>query len=157
MTFAATDASHTDTPEARTYNRIRRRLSVLDFVVGLAVLLASGWTGKLRDWAYLGAGQRYALAVFFYVGMLALLTKLLGFGLDFYSFRLEHRFRLSNQKLGGWLRDEVKSWVLSLLLATVIVELVYWAIRLFPNHWWVVAWAVFVVLSVVLAQIAPVL
>ncbi len=160
MTFAATDATHTDSPEARQYNRIHRQLSILDFLLGLAflgVLLATGWTNSLRDWAYLGAGQRYALAVFFYVGMLAVLTKALGFGLDYYSFRLEHRFGLSNLGVRGWLWDQVKGWTLGLLLAVVIVELVYWTIRVFPSHWWLIAWAVFVVLSVLLAQVAPVL
>jgi STE24 endopeptidase len=160
MTLATTEAPRTDTPEARQYNRIHRRLSVLDFLLGLAflaVLLATGWTNHLRDWAYLGAGQRYVLAVFFYVGMLAVLSKALGFPLEYYSFGLEHRFGLSTQRFRGWLRDQVKGWALSLLLATVIVELVYWTIRISPSHWWLIAWAAFVVLSVVLAQLAPVL
>jgi STE24 endopeptidase len=55
------------------------------------------------------------------------------------------------------MRDQVKSWALGLLLATVIVELIYWAIRISPHHWWLIAWAIFVALSVVLAQLAPVL
>ena len=160
MTFAAREATQTDTPEARKYNRIRRRLGVLDFLLGLAflaILLATGWANTLRDWAYLGAGQRYVLAVFFYVAMLAVLTKAFGFSLDYYSFRLEHRYSLSNQGLRGWLRDQAKGWALGLLLATVVVELVYWTIRISPSHWWLIAWAVFVVLSVLLAQVAPVL
>ena len=159
MTPADKEARQTDTPEARKYNRIRRRLGVLDFLLGLAflaVLLSTGWTNTLRDWAYLGAGQRYVLAVFYYVAMLAVLTKALGFSLDYYSFRLEHRYALSNQGVRGWLRDQVKGWALGLLLATVVVELVYWTIRISPSHWWLIAWAVFVALSVLLAQIAPV-
>jgi STE24 endopeptidase len=161
MTFAANEPTpKADTPEARQYNRIRRRLGVLDFLLGLAllvILLATGWTNTLRDWAYLGAGQRYALAVFFYVGMLAVLTKVLGFGLDYYSFRLEHRYALSNQRLGGWLRDQFKGWLIGLLLATIVVESIYWTIRISPGHWWLIAWAGFVLLSVFFAQIAPVL
>src|SRR5438270_10645928 len=98
MAIANTWAAPNDTPEARRYNRLRRWLSVSDFVLGLImliVLLATGWTGSLRDLAYRAADPSYALAVFFYVTMLLILSKLLGSGLDYYSFRLEHRYHLS--------------------------------------------------------------
>ena len=75
-----------DTPEARRYNRIHRWLEIADFGLALAllaILLATGWTRVLRDWAYRGAGQNYVLALFFYVGMLALIAKLMSLGLDY--------------------------------------------------------------------------
>lgn len=159
MTFATAEKT-ADTPEARQYNRVRRRLSLLDFLLGLAllvILLATGWTGNLRDWAYSGAQQRYVLAVFFYTGMLLLIGKMLGFGLDYYGFRLEHEYHLSNQRLGGWIWDECKSWLVGLLLSAVVVELIYWTIRFSPQRWWLIAWAVFIFLTVVFAQLAPVL
>src|SRR5215831_13594578 len=89
-----------DTPEARRYNRIHRWLELSDFALGLAlmaVLLATGWTRVLRDWAYRGAFQHYTLALLLYVAMLAVIAKVLGVGLDYYGFRVEHRFQLSNQ------------------------------------------------------------
>ena len=160
MTLAATNPEQRpDSAEARQYNRIRRRLTILDFLLGLVmllVLLATGWTGNLRDWAYYGARQHYVLAVFFYTGLLLLLGKLAGLGLDYYSFRLEHSFHLSNQKVGGWAWDQVKSWLVGLVLAGVVVELVYWTIRAAPERWWLISWLVFIVLSVFFAQIAPV-
>ena len=154
-----------DTPEARSYNRIKRYLSVADLCVGLGFLLVLllartrggfRWTEALRDYAYAGARQHYSLAVFYYVVMVLLAAKLLGFGLEYYAFRLEHRFHLSNQKLGGWLLDQAKEFLVSLILAAVIVELIYGAIRISPLNWWLIAWAVFIVLSIFFAQIAPV-
>ncbi|HXZ78464.1 MAG TPA: M48 family metallopeptidase [Terriglobales bacterium] len=160
MTMIAASSTKQDSPEARQYNRIHRRLQILDLVLSLAVLLAlliTGWSGTLRDWAYRGAFQSYPLAVFLFVIMLAVLSKLLGFPLDFYSFRLEHRYNLSNQRLRSWLWDQAKSWLVGLVIATVLVELIYWTIRSWPEYWWLVAWAVFIVLSILFAQIAPVL
>src|SRR5437870_9498823 len=125
MTFAAQSPT-SDTPEARHYNRIRRWLGVADFLLGLAfllVLLITGWTGTLRDLAYWAANQNYSIAVFFYVFMLLLISKILGFGLDYYGFQLEHRYQLSNQKLHAWLWDELKGWVVGLVLATILVEI----------------------------------
>ncbi len=166
MTFTATSSNlRPDTPEARAYNRIRRRLSVLDFLLGLGFLLVllfavsplgTSWSEVLRDWAWQGARQHYTIAVLLYVAMLLLIGKLIGFPVDIYSFRLEHRFALSNQKLGSWLWDELKGWLVGLALGGILAELVYWTIRLAPDKWWLIAWAAFIVLTVFFAQIAPV-
>jgi len=149
-----------DTAEARRYNRIKRWMGVGDFALGLGLLialLATGWTGTLRDLAYRGASQNYTLAVFLYVLMLMLISKVIGLPLDYYGFRLEHRFHLSNQRLLSWLWDETKSLLVGSLLVTVVVELVYSLLRHVPQHWWLIAWAVFLGLIVLLAQLAPVL
>jgi STE24 endopeptidase len=158
MTFAA-GQSVPDTPEARRYNRIRRRLGIADTVIGLVllvVLLATGWTALLRDIAYDATRQHYSLAVFLYLVMVLLAGKLLTLPLDLYSFRLEHRFQLSNQKFGAWAWDEVKGWLVGLVLAGIVVELVYWVMRNWQEHWWLIAWVVFLALLVLFAQIAPV-
>ena len=122
----------------------------------LIVLLATGWTARLRDVAYLGAGQIYVLAVFLYVFMLTVLNSLLGLPLDYYGFRVEHRFQLSNQTPRSWARDQVKGWLVGLVIGSVLVELVYATMRSAPRLWWLIAWAAFIVLFVFFAQIAPV-
>ena len=147
-----------DTPEARRYNRIHRWLEISDFVLGLAFLLAlllTGWNSVLRDWAYRAAFQNYTLSVFFYVFMLMLGGKVLGLGLDYYGLRLERRFQLTTQKTRLWLWDEVKGFLVALVLASFTAELLYFTIRQSPQHWWLIAWAMFMVLFIVLAQVAP--
>src|ERR1700732_688200 len=148
-----------DSPESRRYNRIKRWLGIADFVLGLGllvVLLATGGTGTLRDRAERGASQNYLFAVFLYVLMLMLISKVLGLPLEYYGFRLDHRYNLSNQRLRSWLWDECKSLLLGLVMATIVVELLYILIRQAPQYWWVIAWAVFLGLMVLLAQLAPV-
>jgi STE24 endopeptidase len=148
-----------DSPESRRYNRIKRWLGVADFAIGFAllvVLLATGWTGTLRDLAERGAWQNYSFAVLLYVLMLMLISKVVGTPLEYYGFQLEHRYNLSNQRLRSWLWDECKSFLIGLVLATIVVELLYLLMRQTPQHWWLVAWAVFLGLFVMLAQLAPV-
>jgi STE24 endopeptidase len=161
MTSAATVTSiPADSPEARRYNRIRRWLGISDFVLGLIllfVLLETGWSGTLRDLAYSGGFQNYTFAVFLYVAMLMSIGKLIGLGLDYYGFRLEHRFQLSNQKLRAWIWDEFKGFLVGVILAAVLTELLYFIIREAPQHWWLLAWAAFLGLFVLLAQLAPVI
>ena len=160
MRFVAENLSTVppDTPEARRYNRIHRWLEVSDFALGLAflgALLLTGWNGVLRDWAYSAAFQNYTLSVFFYVFMLMLAGKLLGIGLDYYGLRLERQYQLTIQKTRSWLWDEAKGFMVGLVLAGLIAELLYFTIRQSPQHWWIITWALFMVLFVALAQVAP--
>ena len=148
-----------DSPQARRYNRIRRWIGVADFILSLALmvaLLANGWTGTLRDIAYQATFQHYSLALFLYVLILMVLAKILGLGLDYYSFRLEHRYQLSNLRLRAWIWDEVKGVLLGVILGGIVVELLYFILRESPQHWWLIAWASFLGLFVLLAQLAPV-
>ena len=152
-------ATPADSPESRRYNRIKRWLGIADFGIGLSLLillLVTGWSGRLRDVAYRAAFQRYGFAVFLYVTMLLLIAKLVGLGLEYYGFRLEHRFSLSNQKLRSWIWDEIKSFILGLIMATIVAELLYFVVRQSPEHWWLITWGAFIVLFVLLAHIAPV-
>ncbi len=156
---AATVTAPVDSLEARRYNRIRRWLGIADLVLGFVFLLAlllTGWNSSLRDIAYRAAFQTYSIAVFLYVFMLMLIGKLLGAGLDYYGYRLEHRYNLSNQKLRSWLWDETKGFLVGLALATIVVELLYFVIRESPQYWWLFGWAAFLGLFVLIAQLAPV-
>jgi len=152
--------AQSDSPEARRYNRIRRWLGVADFAVGflfLVVLLATGWSGWLRDLAYRLGLQSYSLALFIYLLLLLVIGKTLGVGLDYYGFLLEHRFKLSTQRFSSWAWDEVKGFLVALVLGSIVVEVLYLTIRQWPQHWWMLAWALFMGLFIVLAQLAPVI
>ena len=148
-----------DSPEARRYNRIHRWLGIADFVIGfifLVVLLATGWSNWLRDLALRRGFQNYTVALFLYLFFLLLISKALDFALDYYGFRLERKFQLSNQRLRSWLWDEVKGFLVGLVMAALAVELLYFMIRQFPQYWWLITWALFIGLFVLLAQLAPV-
>jgi STE24 endopeptidase len=148
-----------DSPEARRYNRIRRWLGIADFLVGflfLIVLLVTGWSDWLRDLAYRLGFQNYSLSLFMYLLLLLVISKAIGIGLDYYGFLLERRFKLSTQRFRSWAWDEVKGFLVGLALGSIVVEVLYLTIRQWPQHWWMLAWALFMGLFIVLAQLAPV-
>ena len=152
-------SAQSDSPEASRYNRIRRWLGISDFVIGfifLVVLLATRWSDSLRDLSYRVGFQNYSLSLFIYIVLLLGMSKVLVFGLDYYGFRLERRFKLSNQRFSSWLWDEIKGFLVSLVLGSIVIELLYFTIRQWPQNWWLLAWGLFMGLFILLAQLAPV-
>jgi STE24 endopeptidase len=150
-----------DSPEAREYNRVQRQLTIADALLGLAMLaiiLVTGWSADFRDITFrLSGGSNYVLALFLYVFLLSVISRIVSLPLDYYGFRIEHRYNLSNQKLNGWIADEAKSYLLGLALSTVLTQVIYLLIRTEPTYWWIWAWALFLGLFVALAQLAPIL
>ncbi len=156
---AELNPAQADSPESRRYNGIRRWLGIADFALGLAfliVLLVMGWSGWLRDRAFRMGAQNYSLSLFMYVLLLLAISKALGIGLDYYGFLLERRFKLSTQRVRSWLWDEAKGFLVGLVLTALVVEVVYFTLRQWPQHWWMLAWALFMGMFVLLAQLAPV-
>lgn len=153
-------SSQADSPEAQRYNRTRRWLGIADFAVGLVflvVILVTRWSDSLRDLAYRLGFQNYSLSLFVYIVLLLAISKLLGISLDYYGFRLERRFKLSNQRFTSWAWDEVKGFLVGLVIGSIVIELLYFTIRQWPQYWWMLAWALFMGLFVLLAQLAPVI
>jgi STE24 endopeptidase len=153
--------SAADSAEAREYNRLKRRLSLADALLGLAMLLVflvTGLSGALRNLAFrVSGGSNYVFALFVYVLVLVIASKIVSLPLEYHGFRLEHQFRLSNQRTRGWLIDSAKEFLLGIGLSTLLTQLLYLLIRQQPTFWWLWAWALFLALFVALVQLAPVL
>jgi Zn-dependent protease with chaperone function len=139
--------------KASRYHRLKRSVGIASFVWGVLLfvgLLATGGSLVLRDVA-----RGYVLA---YVILLSLVNEVVALPLAFYSgFRLERRYGLSNETLGGWLADQAKSFALGIVLGGGAALVIYGCIRLSPGRWWAVAGPVFALLIVGLTNLAPVL
>jgi STE24 endopeptidase len=151
---------------ASRYHRLKRQASVIGLLWGALLLvgaLATGASIWLRDAAEaavaaLPSSWQPALAVLAYVALLSFLNECGSLPIAFYSgYLLERRYDLSNETLGAWLRDQVKSFAVGLLLAGPAAGLVYGLIRLSPERWWVAAGFAFALLIVGLTHLAPVL
>ncbi len=154
--------------KASRYHRLKRRASVASvgwMLALLTALLAGGGSIWLRQAAEqtasaLGADapSSPSLVVILYVTCLVALAETGGLPLSFYAdYHLEHRYGLSNQRIGAWLFDQVKSFGLELLFACVGASMLYALIRYSPDGWWLPAGLVFSIVIVGLANVAPVL
>src|SRR5213075_2884548 len=88
---------------------------------------------------------------------LSLITELGGLPLAFYTgFLLERRYGLSNERFTAWVRDQAKSFAISIVLGGGAAVLIYALIRRSPSGWWLPAGALFALIVIVLANLAPV-
>jgi STE24 endopeptidase len=145
-------------PQAKEYHRIKNRLFVINLILTLCILLIiilSGFSTRLKT----NLGQISSNPLILnglYITALSFLFYLAGFPLDFYEgFILEHRFQLSRQSLGGYLKDCLKKSLISLPIALIAIEFLYLFLSRFPEIWWVLAASGWFFLTVVLAKITP--
>ena len=172
--------------KATRYHRLKRQAgaaSVLWSVLLLAGLLWSGWSLALRSlaealawsltpsWASdvspssvasgfsrTAAAWSGAVTVIAYVSLLSLVHEIGSRPVAFYSgFLLERRYELSNERIGRWMRDQVKSLAIGWLLACGGALVVYALIAVSPERWWLTAGLAFAALIVGLTEVAPVL
>jgi STE24 endopeptidase len=137
---------------ATRYNRLKRRAAVVSLSLTVAFLFALLLTGAsvtIRD----RLGSLAACVVVF-----ALLHEALTLPLAFYSgFLLERRYGLSTISIGVWLRDHAKALVVGLAFSLLGAGVLYAAVRVAGDRWWVAVAAIFSVLAVAIANLAPVL
>jgi STE24 endopeptidase len=152
--------------KAARYHRLRRRSEILATAVAtlfLLTLLLTGGSLALREagsivGAIIGRGYEEPGTVAGFAIALSFLLHLMELPFAFFQgYLLEHRFGLSNQTLGQWIKDLVKGSVLSIAIAAIGASIVYAAMRWNPQWWWAVSAAVFAVLMVGVVQLAPVL
>jgi STE24 endopeptidase len=146
------------TPEMRQHSRI---LDTLYFVgeaygvVMLLVVLATGWSARLRDVAR-RATKRPFLAGMLFTALFTIVTSILNFPLEFYAgFIVPHQFDLTNQTFMSWIGDELKGLALALVLGSILGALALLGIRKM-KRWWLVLWLGSIPIIVLLVVVAPV-
>jgi len=146
--------------QAKEYARIRRRLWLVDTVFSAVYAIAwlsLGWAGALRSWLMTLTTNPWLLVALF-VAIFGGSYSLLNLPLGYYSgFVLPHRFGQSNQTLRDWVLDQLKGMAVGAPLALLLLELLYLALRVTGDLWWLWAAGGMLVFSVVLSNLAPVL
>lgn len=144
--------------KAKAYQKQKQTLALLHLVFTPAILFLAILTPASelwKDWASALATEGYTQAALYVLFFLLYLT-LMDLPWAFYAgFILEHRFGLSNQTFGDWLKDFLKKSLLSVVLSLALIVALYALIWNF-SAWWLLAWAGYVLVSFVLGKIFPV-
>jgi len=145
---------------AKEYARLSRRLMLVDLAIsGIFALawLLLGWSAGLKQALLNWTANEWVLVAGYGVifgGIYALINLPLSY---YQGFVLPHRYELSNQTLKDWVSDQIKGGLVSALLGGLLLEIVYFVLRIAPDTWWLWAAGILLLFSVVLANLAPVL
>jgi len=130
--------------KAHDKSKIDFRLQLIGFVYGLVVLwIVLRWKlgATYRDWAERTSGRRFLQALIFsplFLFTVAVLT----LPLDIYSETIEKQYGISVQAWGSWGLDWVKAQLISIVIFTILIWILYIVIRRSPRRWWFYFWLV---------------
>ncbi len=122
---------------------------------GLLFFLYSGLWDVYNGWIFSLPLTFVLQGCVYFLGLL-IIASLLGLPFGWYqTFRLEQRFGFNTQTLKLWIIDNIKSILLSVVFMGLLLSGALWLIQRFPNTWWLWVWSFFLIFSLVLMVIAP--
>lgn len=125
-------------------------------IVFLVLFLFLGISAFLRSQIEKITQKRFWL-VAFYTLLFLILIFIVGFPSSYFNFSLEHKYDLSNQTFLQWLGEQLKSLLVLAIIGLISVEGVYLALKKAPRTWWIYVSVVFIIFTVIMVNLAPVL
>lgn len=143
--------------KARKYEKEKRLFGFAGLILSLAYLLAFFFSGISSFLADLEIGHSILGTFLVYMVIFYSSMTLIGLPLAYFSgFVHEHRWGFSNHTLKSWLLEQIKSFLMGLLLFIFLSGLLLWIMALTPRWWWLVAASAMALVSVVFAALFPV-
>lgn len=136
----------------RVLSIFSKLLSFLLFVVFVVSYRFIRW----QD--FLGAQELPEIVVWFgFFGGVFLLWELVLFPFSISHHWIERAHGLSKQSYVGWLVDRLKGYGVGVALGAIAICVIWGSISISEEYWWLITGVLFVFLSVILAQLAPIL
>jgi len=144
---------------AKSYSHQKYTLAIVDIFYSITLILiflGSGFSLWLESMLKnFNLPKHLLVAAFLLIS--SIIFYVFNFGFNFYgSFILEHKFNLTKQKLGTWCIDQLKSAAISYIISLILILFFYWVLSKF-NQWWMVISIFWIIFSVVLAKLTPIL
>jgi STE24 endopeptidase len=145
--------------DAKRYNSIKIRISIVDLVINIifiTILAFSGISSVIVKRIELSVQNPY-LQFLLFLAVVGLSAGIIGFPLDFYSsYILEHKFELSTLNLFKWTIERIKSLGVGLVLGIPVALAFYYFLIISGKHWWLYFSAFIFLFTILLARLAPV-
>jgi STE24 endopeptidase len=128
----------------------------LSTVVVMWILLRVQWSSRIRDLAQRATRFKPLQTALYWV-QFVLVVSVITFPLTVYEgyFR-EHRYGLSNQSFGQWMRDQVVGLGVAAVLGAILLVILFGLVRRLGKNWWVWGSVVSLIFLAFVALIAPV-
>lgn len=143
---------------ANSYFRGGYWLNLWNLIVTLGsawLLLGTGTSAAMRDWSE-RITRRKPLQTMLYATLFALATTVLSLPLSvFAGFMREHWYGLAAQSFGAWFGEQILAILVSTVLMSLLLAVLYGVIRRFERSWWILGTVVAMGFMVVTMLIAP--
>ncbi len=145
--------------KAHHRNRIHFRLALIGAVYGVLVLwLILRWklAPKYRDWSERFSSRLFLQSALF-SPLLLVTIAILTLPVGLYGEWVEKQYGISVQGWGSWTWDWVKAELISFVIATILIWLLYVVIRRSTRRWWFYFWLISLPIAVFLVFLQPLL
>jgi len=145
---------------AKKYNNIKLAVRITEGIASFILILLFVWLGYSKELEnYLSNYSRNPYLLFLaFLFVIGFTGSVFSFPVSFYSgFYLEHKYNLSNQTFRKWILEGIKGLLVSLIIGVPILLTFYYILNTFYSLWWLPFAIVIFFISVVLAQIFPIL
>ncbi len=130
--------------------------SVFDNIV-LLLFLFGGLLAVYDNWAMHLTGSFIGNGVLF-VLLLTYAQSIIGIPFSLYStFQIENKYGFNTMTLKLWFSDLLKGLAIGTVIGAAMVAGALWIITVSPSWWWFWVWLFFLVISIFLMYISPVL
>jgi STE24 endopeptidase len=120
----------------------------------LAAIVATGLSGKFRDWAEAASKRRFVQALIF-IPLLLVTNDVLYLPANIFGQHLERKFDQSIQSWPSWFWDWTKSELIAVVCAIPLAWLLYAVIRRSPRRWWLYFWLATLPIIVTVMYLEP--
>jgi len=125
--------------------------------LSLIILLGFYFSGLSAWLANLQIGNSIIWTFLLYVLSFQMISVFFALPLSFYnSYVHEHKWNFSNHTVKSWLWEQIKGFLVGLILMLILLGLLFWIMAVYPQSWWLIAGLAFAFVSVVMATIFPV-
>ena len=145
---------------ARRYHGDGRKVSIISLIVTAIFLLALLYFDISRRFVQfvIGYSGSRVILIIVYFSMLYIVYSLLTFPFAYLEgYAIEHKYGFSTQTKKAWFYDWVKSVLVSYVLGAIVFCIIYIIIPAAPALWWLWLSLIMVGISIVLANIFPVM
>jgi STE24 endopeptidase len=146
-------------PEAVRFYQSGNVLWIVSTVWGFlvpAVILFTGCSARLRDWAK-RIGNYWYFVVVLYFAFFSLTMFVANLPFDFYSdFIRPHDYGLSSQALGKWLQDELISLGIGLIAGASFLWIPYLLLKHATKRWWFYTWVASIPILLCISFVEPI-
>ncbi|MFH1269541.1 MAG: M48 family metallopeptidase [Candidatus Omnitrophota bacterium] len=146
--------------KAKRYSSLKYALAILDTAYLITLLLVFTGLGisKILAECLSALSIGYYLVVPLYFLIIFISYYALSFPLNFYSsYILEHKFSLSQQKIGDWAKDQAKGGIIYYLISVILIALFYYIVKHFVYGWWWIVSIAWIFFSLILARLTPII